>query len=107
MSIEAAVNAGDDVEISSCSDVRIAGDVSAGDDVNVYAHADIEVASTIEAVDRIYLSAKDSLMLLSESWLGGINGEKARMVFLRAGDTVTLDGSINGEKIVVRKTGKR
>jgi hypothetical protein len=95
LSIGAAVSAGDDVEVNSCSDVQIAGNVSAGDDVKIYARSDIEVASTIEAADRIYLRARGNLTLLSESLLTGMNGEKARMVYLRVGDNITLDGVIN------------
>jgi hypothetical protein len=101
LSIGAAVSAGDDVDVNSCSDVQINGKVSAGDDVKVYARSDIEVASTIEAADRIYLRAGGNLTLFSASLLTGTNGDEARIVYLRAGDTMTLAGDINAEKVVV------
>jgi hypothetical protein len=100
LSIGAAVHAGDDVDVYSCSAVHIAGNVSAKDDVKVYARSDIEIASTIEAVDRIYLKARENLTLLPGSLLTGMNGEKARIVYLRAGDNMTLDGAINAEKVI-------
>jgi filamentous hemagglutinin len=101
LSIGALVHAGDDVNVNSCSDVQITGNVSAGDDVKIYARSDIEVASTIEAADRIYLRARGNLTLLSNSLLTGMNGDEARMVYLRAGDTMTLAGDINAEKVIV------
>ena len=103
MAIDGSVSAGDDVEIFSCSNIQVSGHIRSGDDVEIFSCSDIIVSSTIEAADRIYLSARDNLTLLSESWLGGMNGEEARVVFLRAGDTMTLDGSISAEKIVVYK----
>ncbi len=65
----------------------------------------IEVAAGIEAFDRIDLSAKDDLTLLAGSILSGINGEKARKVYLRAGGDMILAGTIHAEKLSVRYSG--
>jgi len=102
LNIGAALIAGDDVKLDSHSDVRITGNVRAGNDVKIKARDDIEVAGTVEAYDRIELSAKDNLTLLAGSILGGIDGQKARKVYLRAGGDLTRDGTIHAEKLSIR-----
>jgi hypothetical protein len=59
------------------------------------------VSGTIEAGDEIRLSTFDDLTLLPGSLLTGSMGKKARLVFLFARDHVTLQGTINAEKLVV------
>lgn len=98
MSIGSALVAGDDVKLKSRSDVRITGNVRVEDDVKIASRGSIEVAGSIEAFDRIVLSAKDDLTLFTGSILSGINGEKARIVSLRAGGDMILDGVINAQK---------
>ena len=102
ITIGGVISAGDDVELESRADVLISGNIRAGDDVEIFTSSDIEIGSTIEALDRISLSAKDNLILLPLSYLTGIDGEMVRLVYLFAGDDITLDGTINTKKLIIR-----
>ena len=101
LSIGGTIHSGDDVAISGRSDLQVLGDISATDDVCIYSWADLEVAGRIAAKDRIHLTAKDDLTLWPESSLAGLDGEEARLVWLWAGDDITMDGHINAEKLIV------
>jgi hypothetical protein len=70
--------------------------------VEIYSYDDIIVSGAIEAVDRIEIITKDNLRLLDSSSLTGLNDEAARLVYLRAGDDITLDGQISAERRIIR-----
>lgn len=55
----------------------------------------------IEAFDRMRLSARNDLTQLPGSSMTGINGEKAQLVYLRACDTMTLEGAITAQKLII------
>jgi len=90
-----------DVVINAGGALRLYGAVTSQDDVIVFAWGDIEVSGTIAAADEIQLSTFDDLTLLPGSLLTGLLGKKARRVYLFARDHVTLQGTINAEKLVV------
>jgi hypothetical protein len=90
-----------DVAINAGGAVRIHGTVTSPDDVIVSAGGDIAVSGTIRASDEIRLSSWDDIALLPGSLLTGLSGKKAQRVTLIARDQVTLQGTINAEKLVV------
>ena len=90
-----------DVVINSGGAVRLHGAVTSQDDVIISAWGDIEVSGTIAAGDEIRLSTFDDLTLLPGSLLTGTSGKKAQRVSLSARDHVSLQGTINAEKLVV------
>ena len=99
--IEGAVSSAGDIDIYSRADLRITGTIRAQDDVTVYSRDNIDVSGRIEAFDRIRLTARDDLNLHSLASLTGLDGGKARFVYLSAGKEMTLDGFINAERLVV------
>ena len=98
MTIDGTMTAGDDVIITSCSDILIFGSIKALDDVTIFSWRDITLAGSIEAGGRIDLSARDDLVLSAGSAITGLNGEKARFVRLWARDKMTLDGTIKAKR---------
>jgi hypothetical protein len=89
------------VEISAGGAVWLYGTVTSQDDVTVSAWGDIEVSGTIAVSDEIRLSSWDDIALLPGSLLTGRSGKKAQRITLIARDQVTLQGTINAEKLVV------
>jgi hypothetical protein len=105
VSASASLIAGDDIELFSKKMLTIDGYVvSTGDDVEIFSCDDIVVSGTIEAVDRIEIKTCDNLTLSASSWLTGPNGGKARLVYLKAGDeiTITHDDQILAKKVIIR-----
>jgi hypothetical protein len=90
-----------DVVINSGGAIRLYGAVTSVDDVIISAWGDIEVSGTIAAGDEIRLSSWDDIELLPGSLLTGVLGKKAQRVSLSARDHVSLQGTINAEKLVV------
>jgi hypothetical protein len=100
---DASLATGGDIELFSKKLMTIYGSiVSTEDDVEIYSYDDIIVSGAIEAVDRIEIITKDNLRLLDSSSLTGLNDEAARLVYLRAGDDITLDGQISAERRIIR-----
>jgi hypothetical protein len=90
-----------DVVINSGGAIKLQGTLTSIDDVIISAWGDIEVSGTIAAGDEIRLSSWDDIALLPGSLLTGLSGKKAQRVTLIARDQVTLQGTINAEKVVV------
>ena len=90
-----------DVVINAGGALKLHAAVTSPGYVTISAWGDIEVSGTIEAGDEIRLSSWDDIELLPGSLLTGIFGKKAQRVYLLAHDRVTLQGTINAEKLVV------
>jgi len=90
-----------DVAINAGGAVRIHGTVTSMDDVTIAAWGDIDVSGTIAAYDEIRLTSWDDIELLPGSLLTGLLGKKAQRVSLIARDQVTLQGTINAQKLIV------